>query len=114
MDSLKRAPNYTLVGDFDADRPLADVKKGDCIVCNGYEYLNLQVIPDGAVTITIGYWTEGTDPESAITAPTAETYTGSDPFEVSIDARGRRIALGVDVTNSAKILAAGFNWVNPD
>jgi hypothetical protein len=115
MESLKRAPNYSLVGEFEASRALAAVQKGDCVVCNGYEYVHLQIIPTGgSVTVDIGYWSEGPDPAAAILAEPAESYTSTTPIEVTVAVRGRRLALGVTVAGSAKILAAGFNWVNPD
>lgn len=113
MKSIKRAPNYSLVGDFEASRALAAVQKGDCLNCNGYEYAHIQVIPTGgAATVAIGYWCE--EAGAAIVANPAESFNSAAPFEITVAVRGRMLALAVTVTGSAKVLASAFNWTNPD
>jgi hypothetical protein len=113
MESIKRAPNYLLVKNFEASRALSAVQKGDCLNCNGYEYAHIQVIPDGgAATVAVGYWCE--EAEAAIVVNPAESYSSVNPFEITVAVRGRMLALAVTVTGSAKVLASAFNWNNPD
>ena len=116
MFALKRAPSYTLLDDFEADKVLANCTEGDAINCNGYEYLNIQVLPAGGadVTLTVGVWSD--EGEAAIALSPNQEFTGTTAFEASINARGRKICLGVALggAGSAKVLVSGFNWVNPD
>jgi hypothetical protein len=119
MTSLKRAPEYSLIGNFKANRALAAVKAGDVINCNGYEYLHLQVIAkDGAQpTLDVAYWFDGDDEDSASPVPAdpaiQHTAVLNGAFEITVPVRGRKVALGVDVgaAGSVKVLASGFNWV---
>lgn len=124
MESVKRAPDYILVGEFTADALLSSLKKGDGIVCNGYEYLNIQILPfdSASVDIEIGYWSDNvkevggdivggfvTDLDN--TKKTAITVAS----EFSISARGRNVGLGVEVsTGSVQVLVSAFNLVAPD
>lgn len=118
MKSLKRAPDYVKIFDATTDLALANITEGQCINCFGHTDVHLQVCPGAATTATleIGYWSEGNATPLAIPAEPAITKVSSTPFEITVPAKGRKLAVAVTFSgaNGAKIYASGYGWKDPE
>ena len=108
-----RAPEYNLHRVVDAVDAAADTVKAHGMLMQDYKYANIGVVPAGGADpdIEVMFWSD--EAGAFISAHTALAFSGigaNTPYEVTVEANGRRIWVMVPTlaAGSCKILVGGF------
>jgi hypothetical protein len=109
----ERAPEYNLHREVAAADVAADTVKAHGMVMQDYRYANIQVVPAGGANpdIEVMFWSE--EAGAFISEHTALAFSGigvNTPYEVTVDANGRRLWVMVPTmaAGSCKIFVGGF------